>query len=70
MEIKLRDKYLTHDHVYGYPAKARTGNSHGPAKGRTKRKDHGSQRPRVMVVDGMTGKHHMDFDGPEYGRPQ
>lgn len=32
MNIELRSKYRTLRPIMGYPAKARTGNSHGPTK--------------------------------------
>lgn len=74
MEIKLRGKYRVYGSPIGFPAKARTGNSFGPAKSKMpsrvpcKRNPAGPQgfrpdpqvrRDMVKVVDGRTGKGRM-----------
>lgn len=71
----LRLKYRSDRPTQGYPAKPRTGNSAGPTKDKRpvrqpcKRatagaKNFGSERReprrRVLVVDGLTGKAHME----------
>lgn len=75
MEIKLRGKYRVYGSPIGFPAKARTGNSFGPAKSKMpslvpcKRNPAGPQgfrvdpqpnmRPMVKIVDALTGKGRM-----------
>lgn len=75
MEIKLRGKYRVYGSPIGFPAKARTGNSHGPAKSKLPAKvpckrapaglksfnpdPHTNMRQMAKIVDGRTGKSHM-----------
>lgn len=75
MNIELKAKYRTSRPTQGYPAKPRTGNSHGPTKDKMpasvpcKRATAGAKtfgtekheaRKRVMLVNALTGQRRME----------
>lgn len=60
VDIKLKRKYRLGG-MWGFPAKPRTGNSHGPEKKRRKNNKAPAQGPPpILVVDGLTGKARFD----------
>lgn len=62
MNMKLKGKYTTdRPMMNAAPCKARTGNSHGPAKGRKKDGKWNQGPQKVMVVNGFTGHARMEF---------
>lgn len=74
MNDNLRGKYTTDRPIQGFPAKARTGNSHGPTRdkvpakvpckrapcGKTFTPDKHVHRAMVMRVNGLTGHARME----------
>jgi hypothetical protein len=76
MEIELRAKYRTLRPIIGFPAKPRTGNSHGLAKGKWpahqpcnrapaggnvfKADEQAVHTDRVLRVNGLTGARRME----------